>query len=83
MTDIAEEIGEWVVASRRSNYNFLYIIFYAYIAIAALLGAPPRLPTPPNMIYTLVNKNTGARRTITLPGNHKREDLVAAVARLH
>ena len=37
----------------------------------------------PELVYTLKNKNTGVRRKITLAGDHKREDLIAAKADLN
>lgn len=82
MTAISDEIDGWVIIERHSNYNVLYKAFYTFTLIQWLFGAPTHLPSPPEIIYTLQNRITGVRRTITLSGVHKREDLVAAIARL-
>lgn len=82
MTAITDEIDGWIIVKSRSQYNLFYILLYLFLLIGFLFGSPPRLPPPPKISYTLENKNTGVRRTITLAGDHKREDLIAAVASL-
>lgn len=82
MYAIPDEIDGWAIIERNSDYNFVYIGFYTFILIQFLFGVPPHLPSPPDIIYRLENKNSGVRRTVTLSGNHKREDLVAAIADL-
>ena len=76
-----DEIDGWIIIEMHSQYNCFYIVFYLFILIGFLFGSPPRLPLPPKISYTLENKNTRVRRTITLDGDHKREDLIAAVGR--
>ncbi len=77
MDENSDEIDGWIIKNKRINYSFFYIIFF----ILDILAIAP-LPDPPDITYTLENKNSGTVRTVTLSGAHKREELAAAIARL-
>ena len=63
----------WVVESRRSNYSFGYWAAF----VIGMLGQS--VPSPPEITYTLRNRRSNERRTVTLPGDHKPSDLADAV----
>lgn len=75
MSQDLSEIDGWIVKERSSDYNFVYLI--AWILTILMDASSP--PPPPDIIYTLENRDTGATRTITLAGDHKRDDLIAEV----
>ncbi|MFL6796395.1 MAG: hypothetical protein ACJ8F3_03180 [Xanthobacteraceae bacterium] len=75
MTDATakDEVDGWVVESQRSNYS----IGYWFSFIFGMLGQI--VPTPPNITYTMRNRRSNERRVITLPGDHSRAQLSAAL----
>jgi hypothetical protein len=70
------ELGGWVIERQRSDYSLGYWVAF----VIEMLGQS--VPTPPDITYTLRNSSSGELRTIALPGDHARSDLVEAIARV-
>lgn len=66
-------LSGWTIERRRSHYTVGYWVAFAL----GMLGET--IPPPPRITYTLRNESSDQRRTVTLAGDHKPSDLVAAV----
>lgn len=77
MADVGDRIGPapWIVESRRSHYSIGYWVAFVLGTFGQMVPPPPRLT------YVVRHGDTGERRTVTLPGDHRPADLAGAVER--
>jgi hypothetical protein len=68
------ELRGWVIESQRSHYSLGYWVAF----FLGLFGQ--MVPEPPRITYTLRKASSGELRTVTLPGDHARSDLIEAIA---